>query len=160
VSYSLNKSIAKESAEFAATRPQVVKETARRLSNTGADILKLEFPVDVAFDRDQNSWHAACQAVSAVSAVPWVLLSAGVDFETFADQTYIACQEGASGFLAGRAIWKESVALPTNERKQFIQNVAIPRLNALTEIATQKARSWRQFYIPMSASENWYERYN
>ncbi len=160
VSYSLDAAVSKESAAFAATRPAVVRETARRLSQTGADVLKLEFPVDAAFDTDHNNWHAACANVSEVSTVPWVLLSAGVDFETFADQTRIACQSGASGFLAGRAIWKEGVAMPAAERQTFVQDVAIKRLNKLAEIANQEARPWSAFYGPMIAQPEWYKAYS
>lgn len=160
VSYSLDASISKESAVFAATRAKVVKETARRLSQTGADVLKLEFPIDAAFENDQGIWRSACEAVSEVSIVPWVLLSAGVDFETFANQTRIACQSGASGFLAGRAIWKEGVAMSEVERESFIKNMAIRRLNTLSEIANKEAHPWTRFYSSMPAPPEWYKTYS
>lgn len=160
VSYSLEATVSKESAAFAATRPIVVRETARRLSHTGADVLKLEFPVDAAFDTNHENWRSACEAVSEVSTVPWVLLSAGVDFETFADQTRFACRSGASGFLAGRAIWKEGVAMPAVERQSFIKDVAIRRLNTLSEIANKEARPWVEFYSPMPTPPEWYKTYS
>ncbi len=37
---------------------------------------------------------------------PWVLLSGGMDIESFKDIMRWNCQLGASGFLAGRVIWK------------------------------------------------------
>jgi len=81
MSYSLDAAVSKDSAEFAAERSSVVIETARRLSRTGADVLKLEFPLDIKYDQDRRTWQRACAEVSDASAVPWVLLSAGVDFE-------------------------------------------------------------------------------
>src|SRR5690606_10014461 len=46
LSYSLDAALKKSSAEFAQLRPEIVIETARRLSRCGADVLKLEFPID------------------------------------------------------------------------------------------------------------------
>ena len=159
MSYSLDANIKKESAEFAKTRPEVVRDTATRLGRLKPDVLKLEFPVDAAFNTDQRYWQEACEAVSAASEVPWVLLSAGVDFDTFADQTRIACQSGASGFLAGRAIWKEAVLMGKEERSQFLQNVAIPRLKQLTELSVRYARPWTEFFQPIAAETKWHETY-
>ncbi|WP_036223734.1 tagatose 1,6-diphosphate aldolase [Mesoaciditoga lauensis] len=39
---------------------------------------------------------------------PWVILSGGMDVEDFKDILKWNCQIGASGFLAGRVIWKEA----------------------------------------------------
>lgn len=159
VSYSLEPGVSKESAAFAQTRPTVVRETARRLSRSGADILKLEFPVDAAFDNNYDHWRASCEAVSEASAVPWVLLSAGVDFDTFAEQTRIACQAGAGGFLAGRAIWKEGVSRGAAERQQFLEEVAVPRFQRLVQIAEDNARPWTHWYSPVDAPEGWQKTY-
>ena len=60
MSYSLDAAVSKESAEFAAGRAEVVIETARRLSATGADVLKMEFPLDIQFNQDRGEWRAAC----------------------------------------------------------------------------------------------------
>jgi tagatose-1,6-bisphosphate aldolase len=158
LSYSLEAGVAKESEAFARMRPQIVRDTAERLSRT-ADVLKLEFPVDVAFDPDEASWQAACKAVSAASAVPWVLLSAGVDFDTFERQTYIACDAGASGFLAGRAIWKEAVAMRPGDRGHFLMATATNRLRRLADIANTHARPWTDFYDPISTAPTWYIHY-
>jgi tagatose 1,6-diphosphate aldolase len=159
VSYSLDASVRKESAEFAKTRPEVVRETARRLSKLQPDVLKLEFPVDADHDTNNSSWQVACEAVSAVCDVPWVLLSAGVDFETFAQQTKIACRAGASGFLAGRAIWKEAVTMTTQERARFLAETGVDRIRRLEEMVYNLGRPWTEFYAPMPASEDWFASY-
>lgn len=159
MSYSLDPDISKDSAEFAAERSSVVIETARRLSRTGADVLKLEFPQDIKFNRDRAAWRRACDEISEASAVPWVLLSAGVDFEQFEPQVQVACDCGASGFLAGRAIWKEAAPMPQLERAAFLENTARARLRQLLDIAAAAARPWTDFYSAPQSSENWYEAY-
>ena len=159
MSYSLDAKVAKDSAAYAAQRAEIVIETARRLSRTGADVLKMEFPLDIQYDRDQASWRQACAKLSDASAVPWVLLSAGVDFEQFKPQAQIACECGASGFLAGRAIWKEAAAMTGSERDLFLRGAATERLKQLLAIAASAARPWSDFYTPPIPSETWYESY-
>ncbi len=159
MSYSLDADVSKDSAEFAAERSSVVIETARRLSRTGADVLKLEFPLDIKYDQDRGTWERACAEVSDASAVPWVLLSAGVDFEQFSPQVQIACDCGASGFLAGRAIWKEGAAMSPVERAEFLEDTARARLRQLLDIAAGSARPWSDFYSAPPSGEDWYEAY-
>lgn len=159
LSYSLDEATSKSSPQFASQRPAIVRETARRFSQLGVDVLKLEFPVDAEFDDDETSWQAACEAVSEVCTIPWVLLSAGVNFEVFERQVRVACQHGASGFLGGRAIWKEAIAMTDNDRQAFLQNTASQRLMRLHDITVAHARPWTDFYAPPPAPENWYADY-
>ena len=160
MSYSLDPAVPKDSAEFAAGRAEVVIETARRLSATGADVLKMEFPLDIQFNQYRDDWRAACAELSRASSVPWVLLSAGVDFEQFKPQVEVACQAGASGFLAGRAIWKEAAAMSTADRAAFMRDIAADRLSQLLAIAAAEARPWTDSYAAPAPMENWYETYN
>jgi len=160
MSYSLDPAAPKDSEAFAAERAAAVIETARRLSRSGADVLKMEFPLDIKFNQDRTAWQRACEALSAASAVPWVLLSAGVDFDQFKPQAQVACERGASGFLAGRAIWKEAAAMSPAERAAFLEATARPRLRQLLDIAASAARPWTDFYQPPAASETWYETYD
>ncbi len=159
MSYSLDPNVAKESAEFAATRPHVLNETARRLGALNPDVLKLEFPLDAAYNDDHAAWAQACAELNAACPVPWVLLSAGVAFETFVAQTQIACEAGASGFLAGRAIWKEAVMLTTETRAQFLNEVAVPRIQQLIDVTTRSARPWTEFYTLAPTDAAWYQTY-
>lgn len=128
------------------TRRKVVIETARLVSRWDIDILKIEFPVDANVEKDETIWHEACEELSAVSVTPWALLSAGVDFDTFAKQVEVVCTAGASGYLVGRAVWKEGVVLEGNEQVRFWKNVAQPRLEKLAQIATKHAKPWTDFY--------------
>lgn len=159
LSYSLDTHIPKASEAFAADRPRIVRDTAARLSRLEPDILKLEFPVDADYNSELKVWAESCAAVSEASIVPWALLSAGVDFDVFEQQVRVACQNGASGFIGGRAIWKECVAMPPAEREQFLAKTATARIRRLVEIANQYARPWTDFYEPAAIDEGWYRTY-
>jgi tagatose 1,6-diphosphate aldolase len=158
LSYSIDESLPDKSAAFAAQRPRLVRDTAARLSRM-ADVLKLEFPVNIAFEKDEAVWRRACEAVSQAAAVPWTLLSAGVDFPDFERQVSVACLAGASGFVGGRAIWKESITMTPEERAHFLQNEGSRRLDRLREIVERAARPWTDFYTPVRYGEDWYAAY-
>ncbi len=157
--YSIDPAVPTNSAAFAAERPRIVRETARRLSELGVDVLKLEFPVNIAFEHDPNAWRRACEAVSEAVSVPWTLLSAGVDFADFAQQVEVACQSGASGFVGGRAIWKEAVTMTTEQRAAFLPDEGARRLDRLREIVDRFGRRFTDFYAPMRFGESWYDAY-
>jgi tagatose 1,6-diphosphate aldolase len=110
---------------------KVILETARRLVPLGVDVLKAEFPVNATEEPDLNVWRAACAELARVCPIPWVLLSGGVPFDTFLHQTAIACEAGASGVIAGRAVWNEAVTEENSSRAQFLQNVARERMQRL-----------------------------
>ncbi|MCJ7519572.1 MAG: tagatose 1,6-diphosphate aldolase [Anaerolineaceae bacterium] len=143
MSYSADPSTPKKSPEFAKIRPQIVCDTAERLGALGVDLLKMEFPCDTEFETDKSVWLKACEEITKVSPVPWVLLSAGVDFDVFKEQLGVACKAGASGFVAGRAIWKEAVPLKGQERIDFLSKTGKDRMNHLVEIVNHSARSWK-----------------
>ncbi len=134
-------------AEFATLKPRLVIDTARELSLIPMEVLKAEFPTDAAFERDEAKMLGYCQELDAATPVPWVLLSAGVGFDGFVTQVRIASQAGASGFLAGRALWQEAVGLPTREeRRNFFRTVVVDRLGQLAEVAREHGRPWWSKY--------------
>jgi tagatose 1,6-diphosphate aldolase len=137
----------------------VVVETARRLSPLGVDVLKAEFPLDIAEERDEGAWATACAALSEASMIPWVLLSAGVSYETFERQVLVACQNGASGVLAGRAVWKEAVWLYGDARTEFLNTIARGRMNRLSAVVLEHGRAWTDHYPALADSfgEGWYK---
>jgi tagatose-1,6-bisphosphate aldolase len=76
---------------------------------------------------------------------PWAVLSAGVAFEEFQNVLRISCDEGGtSGFIAGRSIWKEAIALDGPARAEFLDTVARPRLDACLAAVNGRARPWRE----------------
>jgi tagatose 1,6-diphosphate aldolase len=131
--------------------------TAGRLSPLGIDILKMEFPLDKK-EVDQNRWLNVCQELSAASLVPWILLSAAVDFETYLQQVKVACQAGASGCAVGRAVWQEVVTMDVNGRKSFLETTARERMVQLMELCDSQARPYTDFYTA-HAPFDWYRTY-
>ncbi len=154
LSYSLDPAVSTSTPEFAQLRPRIVIETARRLSRAGADVLKMEFPVSVKHDPDEAHWAEACAALSEASTVPWTILSAGVDYPMFERQVTVACANGASGFVGGRAIWKEAITMTTDARAAFLRGEAADRLKTLTAIVTSSGRAWTTYYAPPLVFEN------
>jgi tagatose 1,6-diphosphate aldolase len=142
-------------------KSEVVVETARRLTPLGVDVLKAEFPLNIGDEPDEAVWAEACAELSQATTVPWVLLSAGVGFQDFARQTKIACQAGASGVLAGRAIWKEAADMDEAERDIFLRITATERMGRLAAIIRAYGRAWTTFYPGLSSSvkEGWYKHY-
>jgi len=138
---------------------RVVVETARRLTPLGVDVLKAEFPLSITGEKDESVWHAACAELSQASAAPWVLLSAGVDFEDFQRQTAVACAAGASGVMAGRAVWKEAAERQGAAREEFLRGTAVERMLRLQATIEAAGRPWADFYTPPIVEEGWYRRY-
>jgi tagatose 1,6-diphosphate aldolase len=161
VSYSPIEGVVKKSAEFAALRPQIVVETVRRIGALGPDVLKLEFPYDAAFNQDEDAWLAACEEMTEVSPVPWALLSAGVDYDVFRRQVEVACRAGASGFVAGRAIWKEATTMQGEERTAFLNTTGRDRMKELVEVVHGYGRPWRDHYpgLTSSVGDGWLANY-
>lgn len=126
----------------------VVIETARRLIPLGVDVLKAEFPWNIAESQDPDRWRDACRELSEACAIPWVLLSAGVPFDTFLAQARIACESGASGVMAGRAVWKEAVALDAHDRAGFLRGPGWQRIKHLRELCDAYGRPFTEIYQP------------
>lgn len=157
VAYALDEPGA-DSVDYAARKPELVRRSAEEFSRPEyrVDILKLEFPADLKFTREYR--HAVfdarerpeayrvedvirfCQELNEASRLPWVILSAGVDIREFLLQVEIAADAGASGFLCGRAIWKDAIPLFRDEEMMvaFLQNtgaVNFLKCNAAAEAA-------------------------
>ncbi len=144
-----------------AEKRAVVIETARRFTPRGIDVLKAEFPLDVGEESDEKVWEEACHELNEASRTPWVLLSAGVPFETFARQAEIACRCGAGGVMAGRAVWQEAVELRGDARADFLNKQAVDRMVELGEIIAEHGTPFTRFYASSATDvgETWYESY-
>jgi tagatose 1,6-diphosphate aldolase len=151
--------------EFAKVKEQLVIETARDVTALPIDVLKAEFPADLRYKKDKSELIELCHRLDESSKVPWVILSAGVDFEFFCQQVEIACQGGASGFLGGRAIWQEAMHIDdARERVRYLATVGADRLKRLTEIASKYAVPWyKKFGVAghelLDISPKWYREY-
>ena len=143
-------------------RRRVVVDTARRLTALGADVLKAEFPYDPGVT-DEDRWREACAELDAATPVPWVLLSGGVDDETFERQVAVACGAGASGVLVGRSVWAEAATMAPAARDEFLGGTSRERLARLASLVDGLAAPWRPRWRaarhPDVPGPGWYERY-
>src|ERR1700728_3323328 len=97
-------------------REDAIIEAARALNDLDIDLLKLEYPGS----------PAGCRRLAEVLDRPWAVLSAGVPFDQFTDIIQISATDGgASGFIAGRSVWREVVSLAGRERQEFLASVAV-----------------------------------
>ena len=151
--------IRKGTAEWARTKPALVADGAEVYSDArfGVDLLKLEFPADLKYveeHRDRpfasgeiayglDEVRAACEAVDAAAGVPWVILSAGVDPEEFVENVRLVGAAGASGFLCGRAVWKQVVyGFPSEDAmRQRAEAISVPAFERI-RAANAGARPW------------------
>jgi tagatose 1,6-diphosphate aldolase len=115
-------------------RVQGIIESAREAYELGTDMLKVEFPGYVDSDAGKAKALEACRQLDAAVTVPWVILSAGVNYDSFKAQVEIACNAGASGFLAGRSIWRDAASVSDPELKSKAGFDAVNRLAELTNI--------------------------
>jgi tagatose 1,6-diphosphate aldolase len=152
-------------AAFLKKKPELVIEAAKQLTALPIDMLKSEFPADIDYERDDRKLKSYCEKLSKASRLPWVLLSAGADFKRFKTEVEIACRNGASGFMAGRALWQEAARIaPREDRMAFFKYRTTGRLRELTRIAEKWGSPWftrmgsrdgRFGEVP----EDWYRKY-
>lgn len=110
-----------------------VLAAARELGNLGADLYKAEVPGHG--EGNESDIRRDCAAITEAVQSPWVVLSSGVDADRFPGAVSLAVAEGASGFLAGRAVWKAS--LDASDRQLALQTDAVRRLQLLVETVDQ-----------------------
>jgi tagatose-1,6-bisphosphate aldolase len=122
-----------ESAEdYRAAFPGLIVGGARLCLAAGAKVLKLPYP----------GTASACAEITALcGTVPWSVLSAGVDHATFLGQVETAMAEGASGVIAGRALWKDCVSLDRARQRELLETRAVPRLRQIMAILDRYPRT-------------------
>jgi tagatose 1,6-diphosphate aldolase len=121
-------------------RVQGIVETAHEVSALGVDMLKVEFPGYVETGEGKTKALDACRRLNDGVNVPWVILSAGVGYEHFKTQVEIACRAGASGFLAGRSIWRDAAATHDPKGQTAAVNEAKRRLAELGALTRKHAK--------------------
>jgi tagatose 1,6-diphosphate aldolase len=146
----------------AEARRRVVVETARRLTAIGGDVLKTEFPYDATVT-DPSRWREACHELDEASALPWVLLSGGVDETTFEAQVSTACEAGASGVLVGRSVWSDAATMDPAARDSFLAETGRKRLRRLVELVDAVGRPWHERPSRVASAavpgDGWYREY-
>jgi tagatose 1,6-diphosphate aldolase len=154
----------KDSPQVIARKARTVIESAKVLSRY-CDVYKAEFPGTLGKDSDSTlmdnlkKLNDACQR-------PWVLLSAGVDYDLYKKQVEMAVKAGASGVLGGRAFWKEFFTYSSPaERQKFAETECVKRVQEVDAIV-KSGTPWFKRYgytlehlHAMRATEGWHARY-
>lgn len=111
-------------------RHEAVLAAGIELSAHGADLYKAQVPGYLPGDlAEVTQWS---RRVTDALECPWVVLSNGVRAEDFIDAVDAACAGGASGFLAGRAIWADTVT--SQDPRDAMRSRSVPRLQRLSEV--------------------------
>lgn len=114
-----------DEATYKAKFGELIEGCAHIALDNGSKVLKLPFPGSAA----------SCRAISDMAGdVPWAVLSAGVDHKTFLGQVETAMRNGASGVIAGRALWKDCISLDRKVEQDRLANIATPRLREIQKI--------------------------
>jgi tagatose 1,6-diphosphate aldolase len=149
------------SAAWKARRAEGIVESGIEAASLGIDMLKTEFPGYLGDDAGVRAAGEACRMLDAGIDVPWVLLSAGVGFDEFTLQLEIACRAGASGYLAGRSVWRDLAQTHEPVARDAALADALARLGRLNAVTRAHGRSYRLAPSTEDAlrayPEDWYQ---
>lgn len=107
-----------------------IVEAARELGATRPSLYKCQAP-------REGDIVTTCHKITEVLPVPWVVLSQGVPRDEFPLAVENACKGGARGFLAGRALWTNT--LDADDPTELLRTESVPRLEELSEIVDRFA---------------------
>jgi sulfofructosephosphate aldolase len=120
-------------------REAAIVEAAGELSSVGPSLYKCEVPLQGKGESAEITAH--CREIDAAVGCPWVVLSQGVDPDDFPAAVEAACRGGASGMLAGRAVWTATLA--ADDPTELLRSQSVPRLRELADIVDRHGRPWR-----------------
>ncbi len=153
-----------KSPEFARCKPAILTSAMQEFSHPRycVDILKVGVPVTMAHVEGSSASsgtfvHTRSEAIklfrdaAAVTAKPFLFLSAGVSNRAFNEALELATEAGVQfcGVLCGRATWKDGVGV-------FVRGGA----NALQEwLETQGVQNMQSINKSLKAATPWSEQY-
>jgi tagatose 1,6-diphosphate aldolase len=147
-----------------ARKARTVIESAKYLSRY-CDVYKAEFPGTFGVESDSQLVDNL-KRLNDACVKPWVLLSAGVDYDQYKKQIEMAMKAGASGILGGRAFWKEFFTYKTPaERQQFAETECVRRVQEADAIVKTGTPWFAKYGLTldelhgMRAAEGWHARY-
>ena len=138
--------------EMKSKHPELVLESVRTFADPkfGVDLFKLESPLAAADVPGVGApgWEEAQRwfdALGEAAGRPWVMLSAGAGMEEFRRILTHAYRAGASGYLAGRAIWlKAFEQFPDWDAiRQGLRGEAVEYMRSLNELTDRSAQPWQ-----------------
>lgn len=121
-------------------REDAIVEAARELGATRPSLYKCQVPLSGRGEAREITKYA--ERIDAALPVPWVVLSQGVDPDDFPAAVEACCRGGASGMLAGRAVWTATLAAP--DLHAALRAESVPKLQQLAQIVDTHGRPWRE----------------
>ena len=121
-------------------REWAIVEAARELGAVRPSLYKCQVPLEGKGDPDEVVRRAS--EIDAALPVPWVVLSQGVAADDFPAAVEASCRGGASGFLAGRALWTATLA--ADDPTELLRELSVPRLRELGEVVDVHGRPWQE----------------
>jgi sulfofructosephosphate aldolase len=121
-------------------REWAILAAAAELGAVRPSLYKCQVPLEGKGDPEAIARHA--REIDAALPVPWVVLSQGVAADDFPVAVEASCRGGASGFLAGRALWTST--LPADDPTELLRSQSVPRLQQLAAIVDEHGRPWRE----------------
>lgn len=134
--------------EMADKKSDLVLESVRVFADSkyGVDLFKVESPVparDVAAEASREV-QDLFNEMGRLCGRPWVMLSAGAGMAEFKNIMQCAYKAGASGYLAGRAIWAEPFkAFPDWDAiRNGLRQQGKPYMQELNALTDRAATPW------------------
>ncbi len=112
----------------------------------GVDVFKLESPVNAADADGSTDVQTIFDEMGRLAGRPWVMLSAGAGKAEFRNVLAHAFKAGASGFLAGRAIWLDAFNnYPDWDAIRLeLEGGSAEYLAEISALADSEAADWRE----------------
>jgi tagatose 1,6-diphosphate aldolase len=153
-----------KSPEFARCKPAILTSAMREFSQLRycVDILKVGVPVTMAYVEGCSASsgtfvHTRAEALelfrqaAAVSAKPFLFLSAGVSNRAFNEALKLATEAGVHfcGVLCGRATWKDGVGVfvrgGTNALQEWLETLGVQNMQSINK-SLKAATPWSEKY--------------
>ena len=142
--------------EMKTKHPELVLESVRAFADPkfGVDLFKLESPLAAADVPGVGApgWEPAQRwfdAIGEAAGRPWVMLSAGAGMDEFRRILTHAYRAGASGYLAGRAIWSKAFThFPDWDAiRSGLRGEAVDYMRSLNMLTDKEAMPWSRHAV-------------
>jgi tagatose 1,6-diphosphate aldolase len=149
---------------YARKKPHIVSESMREFTKSryGADVLKVEAPVNMKFVEGTKSFggekaYTKKEAIELfhmaanVATKPFIYLSAGVSNAEFSETLELAGESGVkfNGVLCGRATWKDGIPIYAKHGaeafRKWLESEGVKNIHNVND-KLKAATSWHSIY--------------
>lgn len=151
-----------KSLAFAKLKPEIVRKSMEEFSKAQyrVDVLKVEFPVNMKFVENTQSFAGngtaysrkealeLLKATAKVTSKPFIYLSAGVSDAEFRESLELAVEAGVpfNGVLCGRATWKDGIPVYAKQGlaafTTWLKDRGVKNIQALNAVLEKGAKPW------------------